>query len=162
MKQLELFSPSGIRASYTLFIDGAARGNPGLAGAGVFLLHNEKPVFEYGYYLENKTNNQAEYMALLLGIYQAAQVLHPRDELIIKSDSQLLVCQMSGVYKISDAILKQYAQAAKQALAAYKVSFVHVRRELNKKADALANKGIDQRIPIPLQFFEYYTVLHSK
>lgn len=159
MKQLHLFEfPAHTIESYQLFVDGAARGNPGPAGAGVYCVSGGQVVAEYGYYLGIKTNNQAEYLALLLGIFHLVQKMQRGDELIVYSDSQLMVRQMMGMYKIADPILKTYADAAKKVLYDYQVTYVHVEREHNKKADLLANRGVDTKTKVPSTFFDFYSL----
>src|SRR5690349_12915959 len=81
---------------WKLFIDGAARNNPGKAGAGIYILKNDQEVCKEGFYLGVKTNNQAEYAALLVGLYYIKQYIEPHDHLDIISDSQLLVRQFNG------------------------------------------------------------------
>src|ERR1700733_1037262 len=84
---------------WKLFIDGAARNNPGPAGAGIYITKNDKPFKKLGFYLGVKTNNQAEYGALLLGLHALKATWDSRDHLDIISDSQLLVRQFKGEYR---------------------------------------------------------------
>jgi len=144
--------------TWKLFIDGASRKNPGNAGAGVYLMKNEEIAFKKGFFLGCKTNNQAEYLALLLGIYYAKKYVQPQDLLAIFSDSELLVKHMKGEYKIRNAELKQLFDFAFVLLDGLHYSFCHVLREYNAHADALANEGIDKKIKIPQEFF---TLLHA-
>ena len=97
MTQLKIFESEEIEAKkhpkekiynhWKLFIDGAARNNPGPAGAGIYITKNDKPFKKDGYYLGKKTNNQAEYGALLVGLFYVTQHLEPHDHLDIISDS---------------------------------------------------------------------------
>ncbi len=96
---LEYFGEPG---RWELYVDGAARNNPGPAGAGFYLLKNGVPVEEQGMFLGKKTNNQAEYLALLLGVYYAQRHMGPEDTLVIKADSELMVRQVQGIYKIKN------------------------------------------------------------
>ena len=66
--------PKKESTTWKLFIDGASRNNPGRSGAGVYLLKNEKPVYQEGFYLGIKTNNEAEYLALLLGVFSCKKL----------------------------------------------------------------------------------------
>lgn len=136
---------------WQLYVDGAARNNPGPAGAGIYILKNNEPVAELGVCLGTKTNNQAEYLALLLGLLMVKKLMGQEDALIIKSDSELLVRQLTGVYSVKNKDLVRLAQYAK-GLLAKTYSMVHIPRSENKVADRLANKGIDKKIPIPEEF----------
>ncbi len=160
MSQLKLFESchpappkskkGGIR--WTLFIDGASRKNPGLAGAGVYLVKDKMPVFKKGFYLGRKTNNQAEYLALLLGIFYANKQLEKEDVLYIMSDSELLIKQMKGEYRVKNQPLKLLFNVAQELLDDVRYTLCHVRREKNVEADALANVGIDKKGRVPQLF----------
>lgn len=146
------------KVTWRLFIDGASRKNPGNAGAGVYLTKDDEIVFRKGFFLGSKTNNQAEYLALLLGIFYVKKYLQPQDLLVIFSDSELLVKHMKGEYKIRNVELKQLFDCAIVLLDGLHYSFCHVLREYNVHADALANDGIDKKSKIPQEFF---TMLHA-
>lgn len=160
MSQLKMFNTchptppepkvGGLR--WTLFIDGASRNNPGHAGAGVYLLKDDMPSFQKGFYLGYKTNNQAEYLALLLGLFHAKEHLAKVDTLYIMSDSELLIKQMKGVYRVKNLPLKQLFDIAQELLKGARYTLCHVRRENNVEADALANTGIDKRGKVPEAF----------
>ena len=135
-----------------LYIDGAARNNPGKAGAGVYLFSDEKVLVSQGFYLGIKTNNQAEYFALLLGIFFAQKFLGADDALYIFSDSQLLVRQITGQYKIKNIELKKIHTIINSLLKNFDYHICHILRDKNEKADALANIGIDKRIEVPREF----------
>jgi ribonuclease HI len=137
---------------WKLFIDGASRKNPGLAGAGVYLLKNNKPVYQEGFYLGIKTNNEAEYLALLIGLFSCKRIIYPDDILYVISDSELLVKQMKGEYKVKKPELKLLHTQAFGLLAGINYAFCHVLRKYNKEADALANNGIDTGTPLPKDF----------
>ena len=161
MKQLSFFetnkveSCSSDKARYwKLFIDGAARNNPGPAGAGIFLLKDDVPVEQRGFFLGNKTNNQAEYFALLLGIFYLQKHFCKGDLVLIVSDSQLLVRQLKGEYKVKNVKLKPLHALAHAMLVDIAYNIVHVLREENKEADALANKGIDKKYKLPQHFLD--------
>ncbi|MFZ1977951.1 MAG: ribonuclease HI family protein [Bacteroidota bacterium] len=135
------------------FTDGASRGNPGESGIGVILRNNEGIVLHSVCgYIGKTTNNIAEYTALLVCLKAAADI--GCSELIVHSDSELMVRQLNGQYKIRNENLKKYFQQAQSILrkAEYQAAFRHVVREQNSEADALANRGIDQKIPLTADF----------
>lgn len=127
--------------SYT---DGGARGNPGPAGIGVVLQNKDgKVVGEWSEFLGIATNNQAEYKALLLALKQAITL--GAIELECRLDSELVVKQLKGEYKVKHPGLKPLFEQAKSLISQIKnVSFKHIPRELNKQADRLANQAMDQ------------------
>ena len=126
-------------------VDGAARGNPGPAGCGAVIAdENGAIVKELSRYLGHATNNVAEYEALLMGL--EALLRMGRKSVVVQSDSELLVRQLNGQYRVKDEKLKvlfQRVAALLSQFSSYRI--VHVRRELNKLADRLANQGIDQK-----------------
>ena len=128
---------------FRAFIDGAARGNPGPAGAGVYIsAEGELPAEELFEALGHQTNNVAEYRALLLALRRAAE--RGASEVSIASDSLLLVQQMLGRYKVKAPHLQPlFFDALQRAKAFRRFAIVHVPREDNKKADRLANLGAD-------------------
>lgn len=134
-----------------LFIDGAARRNPGPAGAGVYILKDGMPFFQEGYYLGEQTNNQAEYAALLVGLYFIEQWKSPHDELSIFSDSQLLVRQIQGTYRVRNEGLIIKHKVALHWVKTLTAAIHHIPREENSHADAMANKGIDLKKAVPPQ-----------
>lgn len=136
-------------AQWELYVDGAARNNPGPAGAGFYLVKNGVPIEERGMYLGIKTNNQAEYLALLLGAYYAQLHMGPQDTLVIKADSELMVRQISGIYAIKNKELARIYSTLRRFLDTLHYNVKHIPREQNKIADKLANKGIDKKIPVP-------------
>jgi ribonuclease HI len=135
-----------------LYSDGAARNNPGPAGAGIALFCDGKEVLKHGHYLGKRTNNQAEYLALLIGLYYVSQKANKGDELSVFADSELLVRQMMGTYKVKNAELKELQQIAFKLLMPYKYGIYHIYREENLLADEMANVGIDQKNVMPAQF----------
>jgi len=138
---------------WKLFIDGASRNNPGPSGAGIYLLKNGKEVVKKGYYLGIKTNNQAEYLALLIGIrYFKELSIKPADPVAIYSDSQLMINQLHGIYRVKNSALKEYFLAAQEQLKKYNYSLHHILRHKNTHADALANYGIDNKVELPSTF----------
>lgn len=137
-----------------MFIDGASRNNPGPAGAGFCLMRLDETVCEQGFFLGRCTNNQAEYLALLVGLHFVHEFIEKNQHLTIYSDSQLLVRQMNNMYKIRDPLLKKMQKLVREMLLGYTVTFCHVYREDNVRADFLANRGIDKKVPLPKRFLD--------
>lgn len=131
---------------WLLMVDGAARGNPGEAGCGAAIFdENRALVKELSCYLGRATNNVAEYEALLLGLKAVLEL--GKKKVCIQSDSELLVRQLNGEYRVKDEKLKALFQKAIEVLRqfdAYRI--VHVPRESNRAADRLANRGIDEAL----------------
>ena len=129
----------------TLFIDGASRGNPGDAGIGVLIYDiNHRCVEKISQYIGKATNNVAEYTALTTALIEAL-ILGFR-EIEIKSDSELLVRQLRGRYKVKSNNIKILYLLAKHLIRGYKkVEIDYIRREQNKQADRLANEAINNR-----------------
>lgn len=99
-------------------------------------------VRELSRYLDRTTNNVAEYQGLLMGL--AALLQLGAEKIVVKSDSQLLVRQLNGAYRVKDEKLKVLFERAKSLLRRFKsYRIVHIRREMNKLADRLANRGIN-------------------
>jgi ribonuclease HI len=124
-------------------IDGAARGNPGPAGAGVHIeAEDDRPEEELFESLGKATNNVAEYRALLLALQRAKEL--EADTVEILSDSLLLVQQVNGVFKVkAPHLIPIVSDAIRRAKGFRRFSIRHVPREQNKKADRLANLGAD-------------------
>ena len=138
--------------SWVIHIDGASRNNPGKSGAGIVMKKDGEVVSREGFYLGIKTNNQAEYYALLLSLFFVHRYAQPDDLIRIASDSELLVKQMAGTYKIKNEGLKPLFALAQSLLSAYTIKIMHVMREDNVEADAMANKGIDSKKAVPRTF----------
>lgn len=132
-----------------LYVDGASRSNPGPSGAGIYLTKEHDPIEQRGFYLGTKTNNQAEYLALLIGLYYAQKHVSAHDILIVISDSELLIKQLKGIYAVRNPMLKDLYALVQQKLFCFNYKLTHVLREKNTHADALANKGIDKKIALP-------------
>jgi ribonuclease HI len=128
----------------TMHIDGAARGNPGPAAYAVVLARPGKPVVEEAAPIGTATNNVAEYTALVEGLALASE-LGVKD-LAVFSDSELLVKQMNGEYRVKNPDLLDLYQEAKRLIARFeRVTLTHVRREQNKRADEIGNEALDGR-----------------
>jgi ribonuclease HI len=127
----------------TVNVDGGARGNPGPAAIGVVVRDGGGEVLEeVGERIGEATNNVAEYKALLKGIELAAA--HGAEELELIGDSELVVRQVEGRYKVKNAGMKQLHEEVKRALGAFDSwSIRHVRREQNADADRLVNQALD-------------------
>lgn len=128
-----------------IFIDGASRGNPGEAGFGVHVERADGSAVAglYGY-LGRASNNVAEYEALLHALRWALERGAPT--VAIFSDSELVVKQMNGVYKVKHPDMAPRHRAAQALLRRFgRASIAHVRREQNRQADRLANQAVDER-----------------
>jgi len=138
-----------VPSTAVLSVDGAARGNPGHAGAGMVLQTVDGSTHHFGQYLGEATNNVAEYRALLIGMQKAAE-LGIRD-LLVRSDSELIVKQIKGLYKVKSPHLQDlYFTVIKTIRSFDKVTFTHVPREENKEADRMANLAIDAKGKVEL------------
>ena len=134
------------------FTDGASRGNPGESGIGIIVKDGTNEVlFSLKGYIGTTTNNVAEYRALLTLLERIAGV--SCTHLVVHSDSELMVRQINGQYKVKDRKLKKYYQQVITAISSlpFTVELKHIPREENRDADTLANLGIDSKAEIPLQ-----------
>src|SRR5262249_28693119 len=133
-------------ASWTLHCDGGARGNPGPAALGYVLSDpSGREVDARGEMLGVVTNNVAEYRALIAGLESAHR--HKADRLTVCMDSELVVRQMTGEYRVKHAGLKPlYAEASQAASRLASVRYVAVRREENTRADQLVNETLDRAL----------------
>lgn len=127
--------------------DGGSRGNPGPAGAGFVVQSNGETVCRGGRFLGVRTNNVAEYEALISGLECALALGY--DDVTVYADSELLVRQMNGQYRVKNANLRPLFEAATALVARFRTSRIcHVRREQNAEADALANEAMDRRCSV--------------
>ncbi len=133
---------------FQIYTDGGARGNPGPAGIGVVIIDKAtgQTIDEISKYLGETTNNQAEYQAAIAGLARAVELGAKSVE--IMADSELLIYQCRGQYKVKNADLaKRFLELKNlEAQLGGRVTYTHIRREFNKQADALANKAMDQGI----------------
>lgn len=138
--------PAEAPASLRLFSDGAARGNPGPAGAGAVLMDTEgRVVARLGRFLGVQTNNHAEYMGLLLGLKHARSL--GVKELEVLADSELLIRQLQGRYQVKSPTLRPLYEEARALLGHFtRVKLTHVPREKNQAADEMSNRAIDERM----------------
>ncbi len=132
-----------------LWTDGAARGNPGPAGIGAILKNESGEVLYTGSeFLGHTTNNVAEYKAVLLGLEGALAQGVSRIE--VRADSELLIKQLKGEYRVKSPGLKPLYDEARKLLGRFaSVKLTHIRRELNGEADRLANQGTDRSAKKP-------------
>ncbi len=132
---------------YQLNTDGGSRGNPGNAGCGFVLTHDGEPLLSAGWHLGRATNNYAEYCALIWGLENA--LAFGVRELSVRADSELMIKQMNGVYKVKNPDMKKlYARATRLVAQFAQVDLAHVYREDNKEADARANEAMDAQAPV--------------
>jgi ribonuclease HI len=142
-------SPSPVARKHRkliVFTDGASRNNPGEAGVGVVIKDEDgNTVKTFSHYLGIATNNVAEYTALLDALELLSR--QPADEIEIHLDSQLVVRQVLGEYKVKQPHLLPLVERVREKMATFpKITLSHVPREMNAEADALANKAIDNKI----------------
>lgn len=130
--------------SWTIYTDGGARGNPGPAGIGVAAYDSAgQLIHTWGEYIGETTNNQAEYKAVILALEKAKQ--HEVKELNFFLDSELVVKQLNGEYKVKDKGLGGlFVKIWNMRPYFSRLSFRHIPREKNKVADRLVNEAIDQ------------------
>ena len=130
----------------TIYTDGASRGNPGEAGAGAIIYGEEGTVIKkVKKYLGTTTNNVAEYMALIIALNEAlrlkGEILH------LFSDSELMVRQIKGIYKVRDRKMQALWREVKKLLAQFiQYDIICIDRRKNREADELANLAIDEQI----------------
>ena len=136
-----------------LYTDGGSRGNPGPSGIGVVICNSKKQVIKkYSHYLGDKlTNNQAEYEAVIFGLKKIKALYGKKKvknfEIELRTDSELLVSQLNGEYKILDSKIQSlFIDVWNLKLDFKKVKFVHVPREKNKEADSLANESLEEKL----------------
>lgn len=129
-----------------LYTDGAARGNPGPAGAGAVIINPDGHIVaKVGKFLGDSTNNVAEYMGLILGLRRAKAM--GIKELEVYSDSELLVKQLAGEYQVKAEHLRPLHDEAKTLLGGFGwIQLRHIEREQNAQADAMSNRAIDERL----------------
>ena len=127
-----------------IYTDGGARGNPGPAGIGVVMWSGNELIGTYSKYIGEKTNNQAEYEAVLLALQQAKRV--KAQTIDVYMDSELAVNQLNRKFKIKNSELGSLFIKAWNMMIGFKsVKFHHIPREKNKEADKLVNTAIDLR-----------------
>jgi ribonuclease HI len=140
----KLITPS-INKYFSLYFDGCSKGNPGPAGAGAVLYYDNYEVWGDSIFVGKKeTNNTAEYNGLLLGLNKAIQL--NIKNLLVFGDSQLVINQMNGVYKVKSENMKPlYNAAIEKSKLFNNIVFAHVYRNDNKRADELSNIGLNKQ-----------------
>lgn len=153
VKQYSLFDtvddkPKNSAVLWHLYVDGASRCNPGPAGGGFYIVKDGHPLTKKGFFIGQKTNNEAEYYALLLGldyVIHHTDFKNSSDTITIFADSLLLVRQISGYYRVKSLHLIPLHTLALSLLNKISYSIIHIVREKNMIADKAANDGIDSR-----------------
>ncbi len=137
---------------FIIYTDGASRGNPGPAAIGVVFLNSKRQVLkEYNCYKGEKTNNEAEYEAIIWGLKKFKALWGKKKakeaEIEVNTDSELIAEQMNGRYKIeSEKLQKLFLKLWNLRLDFGAVEIKHIPREKNKRADELANEALDQKL----------------
>jgi ribonuclease HI len=143
------------RRKVTLYVDGSCKGNPGEGGAGVVIKdEQERTILHVKRYLGPVTNNIAEYRALITGLQEARRL--GSQEVAIYLDSELVVNQVNGVYRVRDSTLKTLEEEVKRLLGYFTHWMVkHIPREVNREADRLAREAVrdkgDQVVAGPVE-----------
>lgn len=130
----------------TIFSDGGARGNPGQAACAFVIFKNDKLQAQDAKYLKITTNNTAEYNGVILALRKVVEEKLQSEEITFKMDSELVVRQLTGKYKIKDKKLIDLALEVKKIIKEnnLNINFVHVPRSENKLADKLVNEKLDE------------------
>ena len=127
---------------YKMYTDGGSRGNPGKAAIGVVIYDkNNKKIKELSKYIGIATNNVAEYTALLFGVIALKELQCTEVEIFM--DSELIVKQLKGLYKVKHKNMRSLYSKVIQGLKGIKFTIEHVKREKNKVADSLVNDALD-------------------
>lgn len=127
---------------YTMYFDGCSKGNPGPSGAGAVIFNNGEEVWGASIFVgERETNNVAEYNGLILGLKRASEMQIKK--IIVYGDSLLVIKQMNKQYKISAENLVPLFNEAQELKTMFdNITFVHIYRTQNKRADELSNLGL--------------------
>ena len=128
--------------SLVIFTDGASLGNPGPMGIGVVIFHSNRKIKEISEYIGEGTNNVAEYTAVIRALEFAKE--KKEKEVHIKSDSQLVVRQLNGEYKVKDEKLKPLKRKIELLMEGIVVRFEHIPREQNEEADILSKEAAEK------------------
>lgn len=144
MREQQNDSPVKWPKNVVIYTDGASRGNPGPASLGVlFCQVDGLALMELGERLGVQTNNFAEYTAVIRGLEEALN--RGVEIVLLRSDSELMVKQMTGVYKVKSEVIRPLFLRVQELKGKFKkVEFEHVRREMNSDADRIANEALDR------------------
>ena len=128
---------------YLLQFDGCSKGNPGKAGSGAVIYKDKNEIWGKSLFIGNKnTNNEAEYIGLIIGLEEAINI--GVKDLYVEGDSLLVIKQMKGLYKVkAENLYKLYEKAKKLEKQFTSVSYNHVYRDKNKRADELSNMALN-------------------
>jgi len=133
-----------------IYTDGGSRGNPGSSGIGVFIADEKgKMIKEYSHFLGIKTNNEAEYEAVIFGLQKIKFLLGKEKiksaDIEVRMDSELVARQLGGIYKIeNEKLAPLFLKIWNMKMDFGKIVFKHIPREQNKEADRLANEAMDE------------------
>lgn len=132
-------------ANLIIEADGGSRGNPGPAGSGAVVINADtgEVILEIARFIGVATNNVAEYLALKAGL-EGALVINPAARILVRMDSKLVIEQMSGTWKIKHPDMIQLAAEVQKIARGHEIKFMWIPREENSRADALANKAMDE------------------
>jgi ribonuclease HI len=127
-----------------MYTDGAVINNPGEGGIGVVILDNDKPIIKISEYIGKTTNNVAEYYAIVRGLEEINKIKkNKNDEIKIFSDSELIINQLTGNYRIKDKKLQKFAMKIMSMISKFKnYTFEYISREKNKETNKLAQSAI--------------------
>lgn len=140
-KEINMFQLNDKLPTYVLRFDGASKGNPGKAGAGAVLYKNDVEIWSTSRYLGNQTNNYAECFAMTLGITEACN--REIKNLVVEGDSMLVINHLKKKWKVNNKNLKNLYLSIEKTLERFdNISFKHIYRNYNKRADELANIGV--------------------
>jgi ribonuclease HI len=128
---------------YKLYFDGASKGNPGISGSGAVIYKNDIEIFNDSQYVgDNETNNVAEYTGLIIGLIGAIKL--NIKQLVVYGDSQLIIKQMNNEYNVNSLNIKHLYNNAKNLTYLFdSITFAHVYRKDNTRADELANDSLN-------------------
>ncbi len=137
---------------YLLQFDGLAEPNPGEASGGAILYSQSRdPLYETGEYIEYATNNVAEYMGLIIGLRLALEKGFTK--LLVEGDSQLIIFQTQGKWKVKNENLQKYNKEVRDLLSQFEfIAIRHIRREFNKESDRITNEVVKSRETFVLEY----------
>ena len=133
-----------------IFTDGGSRGNPGPGASAFVVFKNKDEIFKQSYFFKTTTNNMAEYFAVLMAVLWISKNMGiaGRDGVVFKIDSELVVNQLKGIYKIKNQNLKKIYIKINNLINIFgiAISYTHIPRRFNKIADSLVNKEMDENL----------------
>lgn len=137
------------KTEFLLQFDGCSKGNPGMAASGAVIYQNNKEIWSGSKIVgHNETNNYAEYMGLIIGLNKAIEL--NIKELSVEGDSMIVIKQMNGEYKVKSSNLSELHKFASQLKSEFQqITFSHIYRNNNKRADELCNEEIKKNISLP-------------